>query len=81
MPEAVRKMTSLPAAQFSLSARGELKEGYKADITVFDPVSIQDCSSYSDPHRFSAGITHLVVNGVRVLADGLLTGNRPGMWL
>jgi len=81
VPEAVRKMTSLPAAQFSLSARGELKEGYKADITVFDPVAIQDCSSYSDPHRFSAGITHLVVNGVKVLADGLLTGNRPGMWL
>lgn len=81
LPEAVRKMTSLPAAQFSLRMRGELKEGYIADVTVFDPGSLRDCSTFSDPHRFSDGITHLVVNGITVLQEGQLTGFRPGMWL
>jgi N-acyl-D-amino-acid deacylase len=81
LPEAVRKMTSLPAAQFRLTARGELREGYLADVTVLDPGTVRDCASFSDPHRFSEGITHLVVNGQTVLADGRLTGARPGSWL
>jgi len=81
LPEAVRKMTSLPASQFSLSARGELRVGYLADVAVFNPASIRDCSSYSDPHCLSQGITHLVVNGSPVLAAGRMTGNRPGCWL
>jgi len=81
LPEAVRKMTALPAAQFSLAARGELREGYLADVTVFDPGSLRDCATFSDPHRFSDGISHLVVNGITVLADGQLTGARPGVWL
>ncbi|MEI7880029.1 MAG: D-aminoacylase [bacterium] len=81
LPEAVRKMTSLPAAQFRLEARGELREGYLADVTVFDPGSLRDCATFSDPHRFSEGITHLVVNGQIVLAEGHLTAVRPGAWL
>ncbi|MEI6169066.1 MAG: D-aminoacylase [bacterium] len=81
LPEAVRKMTSLPAAQFRLGARGELREGYLADVTVLDPGTVRDCATFSDPHRFSEGITHLIVNGQTVLADGQLTGARPGSWL
>ena len=74
-------MTSLPVAQFRLGARGELREGYMADVTVFDPGSLRDCATFSDPHRFSEGITHLVVNGQMVLAEGHLTAARPGSWL
>jgi N-acyl-D-amino-acid deacylase len=81
LPEAVRKMTSLAAKHFMLSARGELREGYMADVTVLDPNTLRDCATYSDPHRFSSGITHLVVNGVTVLTEGQLTGARPGSWL
>ncbi len=79
--EAVRKMTSLAAGQFRLGARGELRTGYYADVTVFDPGSLRDCATFSDPHRISEGITHLVVNGATVLADSQLTGARTGSWL
>jgi N-acyl-D-amino-acid deacylase len=81
LPEAIRKMTALPAAQFSLSGRGELKKGYKADVVVFDPDAMCDCATFSDPHRLSRGIAHLVVNGATVLADGQYTGRRSGAWL
>lgn len=81
LPEAVRKMTSLPAAQFELARRGELREGYQADVVVLDAGALGDCATFSDPHRFSGGITHLVVNGKMTLADGQLTGVRSGVWL
>lgn len=81
LPEAVRKMTSLPASHFGLSGRGEVREGGFADITIFDPKSIRDESTYSAPHQLSSGICLVVVNGVPVLADGRLTGRRPGRWL
>jgi N-acyl-D-amino-acid deacylase len=81
LPEAVRKMTSLPATQFQLTARGELREGYLADVTVLDPGTLKDQASFKDPHRFSEGITHLIVNGQTVMAEGHLTGARPGAWL
>ncbi len=81
LPEAVRKMTALPAAQFSLAGRGELREGFLADVVVIDPVLLRDHSSFSDPHRLATGVTHLVVNGQTVLAENQFTGLRPGMWL
>jgi N-acyl-D-amino-acid deacylase len=77
----VMKMTSLPAGHFGLSARGEIRVGYGADITIFDPQSIRDESTYSDPHRLSAGISHVLVNGTPILEDGRLTGQRSGQWL
>jgi len=77
----VRKMTSLPASQFGLAGRGELREGGFADIAVIDPVKIRDVSTYSDPHRLAEGVTHVIVNGRSVLSLGKLTGVRPGVWL
>ena len=80
LPEMVRKMTSLPAAHFGITDRGELRAGAFADITLFDPQTVRDGSTYSDPHRLSEGITQVIVNGAIVLSDGRLTGMRPGRW-
>lgn len=81
LPEMVRKMTSLPAAQFRLGARGEVKPGYMADLVVLNPGTVRDQASYSQPHRLPEGITHVLVNGVPVLDAGTLTGQRSGRWL
>lgn len=80
LPEMIRKMTALPAAQFGIADRGELRSGAFADITVFDPQGVRDESTYSDPHRLAEGITQVVVNGQLVLSDHRLTGARPGRW-
>ncbi len=81
IPEAVRKMTSMPAKVMGLDDRGLLKTGYKADIAIWDPESIQDNSTFTDPHNYSTGMQHVIVNGVVVLADGEMTANRPGVAL
>jgi N-acyl-D-amino-acid deacylase len=81
LAEMVRKMTFLPAAHFGLAGRGEVKAGYRADLTVFAPQAIRDEATYSAPHRLSSGVTHVVVNGIPVLSEGTLTGQRPGQWL
>lgn len=76
--EAVRKMTSLPAENLKLRERGRLQEGYFADIVIFDPETIQDHSTFDDPHQYSTGVNAVWVNGVQVLKDGDHTGARPG---
>ncbi len=81
LAEAVRKMTSLPAENLKLRERGRLKEGYFADIVVFDPQTIQDHSMFDNPHQYSTGVNHVVVNGVQVLKDGEHTGATPGVAL
>ncbi|MCK5529571.1 MAG: D-aminoacylase, partial [Kiritimatiellae bacterium] len=81
LPEAVRKMTSLPAAQFKLADRGILAVGNFADILVFDPQEVRDISSFGDPHKLSEGIDEVIVNGVRTLSYGKLTGQRAGQFL
>jgi N-acyl-D-amino-acid deacylase len=53
----------------------------RADVAVFDPAVIQDRATYTDPHQYSVGITDLLVNGVPVILDGGLTGEKPGRWL
>jgi N-acyl-D-amino-acid deacylase len=78
LEEAIRKMTSLPASRARLRDRGILRAGMKADIAVFDPRKVQDRSTYEDPHHFSEGVTHVVVNGKAVLRDGKMTGALPG---
>jgi N-acyl-D-amino-acid deacylase len=78
LPEAVRKMTSLPAGQFGLHDRGVIAEGRKADLVVFDAARLRDRADYGDPHQLAEGITHLVVNGVVTIRDGKLTGARGG---
>jgi N-acyl-D-amino-acid deacylase len=78
LEEAIRKMSSLPASQFGLAGRGVLEVGNAADLVVFDPARVSDLATYQDPHRHAAGFAHVIVNGVFVIRDGRLTGERPG---
>jgi N-acyl-D-amino-acid deacylase len=78
LPEAVRKLTSLPASNLGLAQRGLLRRGYFADITVFDPGVIADKATFEKPHQFAIGVRHVLVNGVPVLRDGEHTGAKPG---
>src|SRR5579864_3565365 len=78
LEEAVRKLTSLPAATLHISRRGRLEPGYFADIVVFDPRTIADRSTYQTPHAYAVGVRHVWVNGVQVLRDGEHTGATPG---
>jgi N-acyl-D-amino-acid deacylase len=78
LPEAVRRLTSLPAANLKLDRRGWLKAGYFADVVVFDPATIQDHATFERPHQYSTGVVHVFVNGTQVLKDGEHTGATPG---
>ncbi|HUG54753.1 MAG TPA: D-aminoacylase [Vicinamibacteria bacterium] len=78
LPEAIRRLTSFPAANLGLEGRGVLKRGAFADVAVFDPATIADRATYEDPHRLAVGVTHVLVNGVPVLRDGAHTGATPG---
>jgi N-acyl-D-amino-acid deacylase len=76
--EAVRRLTSLPAANLKINERGLLRKGYFADVVVFDPATIQDHATFDRPHQYSTGVQHVFVNGVQVLKDGEHTGAKPG---
>ncbi len=78
LPEAVRKLTSLPASNLGLAQRGLLRRNYFADIAVFDPKVIADRATFDKPHQFAVGVRHVLVNGVPVLKDGEHTGAKPG---
>ncbi len=78
LEEAIRRMTSLAADQIGQPDRGRLAEGMTADVVVFDPDRIQDLATYDDPHRYAVGMHHVLVNGVPVIRDRSLTGERPG---
>ena len=78
LPDAVRKMTSLPAAITGLQDRGLLRPGMAADITVFDPATVGDRATFADPLQYPAGIPYVVVNGIVVIDHGNHTGARPG---
>ncbi len=81
LEEAVAKMTSMPARWLGQADMGVIAEGMRADIAVFDPEILADRATYADPHQFSVGIDHLLVNGVPVIRDGGLTGAKPGRWV
>lgn len=78
LEDAVRKMTSLPAARAGFGDRGRLAAGLAADLVVFDPESVADRSTYDRPWQLSTGIRHVFVAGRQVLADAGPTGDRPG---
>ena len=78
LPDAVRRMTSLPATTFGLTDRGALEPGYAADLVVVDPDAVGDRATFTDPHQLSVGVRDVVVNGVLALRDGVPTGARPG---
>jgi N-acyl-D-amino-acid deacylase len=81
LEDAIRKMTSLPAATFEFPQRGELKPGNWGDMVVFDPETVRDNATYSDPHHYATGFKFVFVNGVMVVEDDKHTGARPGMIL
>jgi N-acyl-D-amino-acid deacylase len=78
LEEAIRKMTAKAAARVHLNDRGILRPGMKADITVFDAATIRDVSTFENPNHYSTGVKHVFVNGRRILADGVMTAERPG---
>ncbi|WP_420449161.1 N-acyl-D-amino-acid deacylase family protein [Candidatus Palauibacter sp.] len=81
LEEAIRKMTSMSADEIGQSERGRIANGMMADITIFDADRIIDRADYVDPHRYSVGIHHVIVNGVPVILDGSVTGAKPGQVL
>jgi N-acyl-D-amino-acid deacylase len=81
LPQAVHKMTGLPAQRLGLRDRGVIRVGAKADLVVLDPRTVGDVASYEDPHRYPRGIEHVLVNGRFVVRDGEHTGSLPGKLL
>ncbi len=81
LAQGIQKMTSLTAQKFGLRKRGQIKEGYFADLVVFDPGKIIDCATWKDPHQYPKGIDHVFVNGQIVIQEGEHTGKLPGQIL
>jgi len=79
LEDAVRKASSAVATRLSITDRGVLKAGLKADVVVFDPNTITDHATFEQPHQLSTGMSHVFVNGVAVLRDGQHTGAKPGV--
>jgi N-acyl-D-amino-acid deacylase len=78
LQDAIRKLAALPAQTLRIDRRGELKQGFYADVVVFDPDKVQDHATFVEPHQYSTGMVHVFVNGEQVLKDGEHTGATPG---
>ena len=78
LEDAVRKMTSLPAQALRLKDRGLLREGYWADVVVFDPNTVSDSATFENPQQYAKGVPYVLVNGTVVIDNGNHTGARPG---
>ncbi len=78
LEEAIRKMTSLPAQRLGLKDRGLLREGFWADVTVFDPLTVRDNAAFEEPRQYPSGIEYVVVNGELVIDRSRHTGRKPG---
>jgi N-acyl-D-amino-acid deacylase len=78
LPEAIRRITSLPASRIGLKDRGVIREGGCADLAIFDPESFAEKATTFEPNQLATGMKHVLVNGVVTLRDGALTGSRGG---
>jgi N-acyl-D-amino-acid deacylase len=78
LPEAIRKMTSFPAQRLGLTDRGVLRDGFKADIVIFNPDTVRTDATKDDPKHYPVGIDYVVVNGQVVIDKGVNTGVTPG---
>jgi N-acyl-D-amino-acid deacylase len=78
LERAVAKLTSVPAERLGLGDRGEIRQGFAADLVVLDPAAVADTATYLEPARYPAGIDHVIVNGRVAIRDGLETGERTG---
>ncbi|MCM8530304.1 MAG: amidohydrolase family protein [Lentisphaeraceae bacterium] len=81
LSEAVHKMTGLSAKNYRLHKRGLIREGFYADLVVFDPETIEDTGTFSKPATLSTGIESVYVNGIKTFSDGQLTGQRSGRYI
>ena len=81
LPDAIRRLTSLPATNLALKQRGWLRPGYYADVVVFDPATIRDNATFEKPKQFATGVRQVFVNGIQVLEDGKHTGATPGRFV
>ena len=81
LPDAIRRLTSLPASRLHLDRRGTLAAGSFADVVVFDASKIADHATYEKPHAYASGVIDVFVNGVPVLSDGAMTEARPGRFI
>lgn len=78
LEDAIRKMTSLPAQTFNLRGRGQIREGFAADIVIFDEKTVGDKATYETPHQYAEGFSNVIVNGKLVFDGAKLTGTMPG---
>ena len=78
MEQGIHRMTGLPASTLGLDRRGELREGWFADVVVFDPEAFIDTATYEDSKRYAVGMHHVFVNGAHTLRDGAHTGTFAG---
>jgi len=81
LPQAIQKMTQMPARRLGLKDRGVVAVGARADLVVFDARRVADRATYQEPHQYPAGIEHVLVNGRFVIKDGQHTGSLPGRLL
>ena len=81
LEEAIYKLTTLPATNLKIKERGALKEGFYADVVIFNPNTVQDHATFAEPHQFSTGVSDVFVNGVQVLKEGEHTGELPGRFV
>ena len=81
LEEAVRKLSALPADNLGIAERGRLRTGHFADVVVFDPATVTDHATWTDPHRLSTGVKHVFVNGQQVIENGAHTGATPGRFI
>lgn len=81
LPEAIRKLSNLPAKNLKLKKRGELKVGNYADIVIFDPLKVKDNATFEKPHQYAEGMIDVFVNGKQVLKEGEHTGVKPGRFI
>lgn len=79
LEEAIRRMTSLPADKFNIKERGLIKEGYLADIVIFDENEVADMSTYDNPHQYAKGFKYVIVNGALTIDQGQHNGTRKGI--
>jgi N-acyl-D-amino-acid deacylase len=81
IPEAIRKMTSMPAETMGLQDRGILRDNYRADLVIFDPQTIIDKSTFTNPHQYPAGIEYVIINGRLAVDGGVFMDIRSGQVL
>jgi N-acyl-D-amino-acid deacylase len=78
LPDAIRRLSSLPATNLGVRQRGFLRPGYYGDVVVFDPATIQDHATFEKPKQLATGVRDVFINGVQVLKNGKHTGAKPG---